>query len=289
MFCLQILFSKLIVFIMTAAGVTAFAPASEDLTIVDNRLFKAICLHQLLDPTNGSNRYYRLTFIVVMLVSLMLQITQLFGLYFAVNDLQRFAFSTTVISNAFLSLSKGYVIVTHADRLRASLEVARYEFTSCGVRDQSVVRRSRAVLSKVLHTFVVLSWFTCFVWALTPLFATDEYLQVTNVDGTVSRYRVTIYNVWLPVPVTVYNATPVWTLTYAVEVIVCYVNVFSWLLFDTYVVTMCFTFNAQFRTVSASCATIGHRDSSRSPSQHATGSYLQQVNCYYHKYLEIDY
>lgn len=256
------------------------APASEDLTIVDNRLFKAICLHQILDPTKGGNRYYSLAFMVVMWVSLSVQIIQLVGLYFAVNDLQRFAFTTTVIFNALLCLSKGYVLVTKADRLRACLEVARYEFTSCGARNQLVVRQSRAVLSTVLRTFAVLSWVTCFIWALTPLFAMDEYLQMTNADGTVSHYRVTIYNVWLPVPTTVYNDTTVWSLVYAVEVIACFVNVFSWLLFDSYVVTMCFTFNAQFRTVSASCTTIGHcGDSFRSPSPHASeGSY--PVNSY---------
>ncbi|XP_060878596.1 odorant receptor 2a-like [Metopolophium dirhodum] len=269
----------------TTPRVTGFtAPASEDLTIVDNGLFKAICLHQILDPAKGGNRYYRLAFMVVMWVSLSVQIIQSVGLYFAVNDLQRFAFTTTMIFNALLCLSKGYVLVTNADRVRASLEVARYGFTSSGARDQRLMRRSRAVLSTVLRTFAVLSWVTCFIWALTPLFAMDEYLQLTNANGTVSRYRVTIYNVWLPVPATVYNETIVWSLVYAVEVVVCFVNVFSWLLFDSYVVTMCFTFNAQFRTVAASSTIIGHRGvSPRSPSPHATDGTSDDnntLNCY---------
>jgi len=215
-------------------------------------------------------------------VSLSVQIIQSIGLYFAVNDLQRFAFTTTTLSHAFLCMTKDYVLLTHADKLRDSLEVARYEFTPCGARDQRMVRQTRAVLSTVLRTFTVLSWVTCFIWALGPLFMMDEYLQVTNIDGTVSRYRVTIFNMWLPVSVAVYNATPIWSLIYMVEVIACLFTSFSWLLFDSYVVTMCVTFNAQLRTVSASCATIGHRDGSHrfaSLSPHATGSY--SINCYY--------
>jgi len=269
---------------MTTPRVTAFtAPASsEDLTIVDNKLFKAICLRQILDPTNGGNRFCRLVLMAFMFVSLSVQIIQSIGLYFAVNDLQRFAFTTTTLSHAFLCMTKDYVLLTHADKLRDSLEVARYEFTPCGARDQRMLRQSRAVLSTVLRTFTVLSWVTCFIWASAPLFMMDEYLQVTNIDGTVSRYRVTIFNMWLPVSVAVYNATPIWSLIYMVEVIACLFTSFSWLLFDSYVVTMCVTFNAQLRTVSASCATIGHRDGSHrfaSLSSHATGSY--SINCYY--------
>jgi len=267
-------------FIMTMPWATAFTPASEDLTIVDNKLFKAICLQQILDPTKGGNRYYRLLLMALMCFSLSVQIMQLVGLYFAVHDLQRFAFTTTTVSHAFLCMTKGYMLLTHADRLRACLEVARYEFTSCGARDQSIVRRSRAVLSTILRTFAVLSWFTCFIWVLTPLFVMDDYLQVTNADDTVSRYRITIFNMWLPVPVAVYNATPIWALVYMVEVIACLFTSFSFLLFDSYVVTMCFTFNAQFRTVSTSCAKIGHRDCIASLSPQAMGSC--PVNCYYY-------
>jgi len=266
---------------MTTPRVTAFtAPtSSEDQTIVDNKLFKSICLHQILDPTNGGNRFCRFVLIAFMSVSFSVQIMQLVGLYFTVNDLQRFAFTTTTLSHAFLCMTKDYVLLTHSDKLRDTLEVARYEFTSCGARDQRVVRRSRAVLSMVLRSFAVFSWFTCVIWTLTPLFAMDEYLQVTNVDDTVSRYRVTIFNMWLPVPVDVYNAMPIWSLIYMVEVIACLFTSFSWLLFDSYVVTMCVTFNAQLHTVSASCATIGHRDCFASLSPNATGSY--PVNCYY--------
>lgn len=252
--------------------------ASEDLTIVDKRLFKAIGLYQILNPTPGANRCYRIAYMTSMIMSFVVQITQLIGLYFAVNDLQRFAFTTTVISNGFLSLSKGFVLVTNADRLCAGLELARYEFTSCGSRDQRTARGSRAVLSSILRMFLVLSSVTGFVWALTPLSLMGDYLPVTNMDGTISRYRVTIYNIWLPIPETVYNAPMVWALIYAVEVVVCFYNVYSWMLFESYVMTMCFTLNAQFRILSDSFAAIGHRDQSP-PPPHATGSCLN--NCHY--------
>ncbi|XP_026811156.1 uncharacterized protein LOC113552479 [Rhopalosiphum maidis] len=255
--------------------------ASEDLTIVDKRLFKAIGLHQILNPTPGANRYYRIAYMASMIMSFVVQIIQSVGLYFAVNDLQKFAFTTTMISNALLCLSKGFVLVTNADRLRDGLEAARYEFTSCGFRDQRAAHQARTALSTVLRTFVVLSYVTCFIWMLTPLSLMDDYLSVTNADGTVSRYRITIFNIWLPVPVTVYNAPTVWAFIYGVEMVVCFVNVFSWLLFDSYVMTMRFTFNAQFRILSDSFAAIGHRDHSPPPT-HTAGSCLA-VNHYNNK------
>ncbi|KAE9545231.1 hypothetical protein AGLY_000774 [Aphis glycines] len=260
------------------SAIMATAPPSEESTIVDNKLFKAICLHQILNPTHGGNRYYRIAILAILWMSIVVQITQLVGLYYAVNDLQRFAFTTTVVSNSFLSLSKAYVLVTNVDRLRDGLEAARYEFTSCGSRDQRTVRRARAALSTIVRTFTVFSYVTCFFWILNPLSAIGEFLPLTNADGTVSRYRVTIYNYWLPVSVTVYNTTTVWALTYAVEMIVCFFNVNTWLLFDSYVLTMCFTFKAHFCTLSASYATIGHLDTFRSLTLHASSTYTGFLN-----------
>ncbi|CAH1711324.1 unnamed protein product [Aphis gossypii] len=262
------------------------SPSEEESTIVDNRLFKAICLHQILNPTHGSNRYYRIAILACIWMSIVVQITQLVGLYYAVNDLQRFAFTTTVVVNSFLSLAKAYVLMANVDRLRDGLEAARYEFTSCGSRDQRTVRRARAALSTLVRTFTVFSYVTCFFWMLNPLSAIGEFLPLTNADGTVSHYRVTIYNYWLPVSATVYNTTTVWALTYAIEMTVCFFNVNTWLLFDSYVLTMCFTFKAHFRTLSASYATIGHLDTFRSLTPHASDDNFiktgnnNTLNCY---------
>ncbi|KAF0763175.1 odorant receptor 2a-like [Aphis craccivora] len=76
-----------------------------------------------------------------------------------------------------------------------------------------------------------------------------RYLTVINTDVTVYRYRVTVYNMWLP-----------WC---------------RWSLFDSYLSTIkCFRYNAQFfRKLSASCATIDPRDQSP-PTPHNMGSCL---------------
>lgn len=76
--------SKFIVLIMTIPRVTVVFTVTaslEDLTIVDNKLFKAICLHQILDPTDGGNRYCRLVLMVFMSVSLGVQIIQLISAF----------------------------------------------------------------------------------------------------------------------------------------------------------------------------------------------------------------
>jgi hypothetical protein len=126
--------------------------------------------------------------------------------------------------------------VANADRMCATLEATRYAFTGCGGRDPSELRRCRATLSAILRTFVALSFGTLFVWVLIPWFMASEYDDMPYV----------------------------WAVVYVVESIILTVNVFCWTSFDCYLVTMCFVFDALFRTMSTGYETLGRCRSSAS-------------------------
>ncbi|XP_022167615.1 uncharacterized protein LOC111031819 [Myzus persicae] len=247
---------------------------SSSATAVDVMLFKTIGLYQLLCPADrgGYSVRFRRLLMTALGLSFALHSFQVPCLYYALNDLQRFAYMAAVIIYGMMCSFKGYVLVTNADRLWLVLDAAGYAFTGCGHRDPSKLRRCRATLSALLRTFVALSYGTLVVWIALPFFV-DEYTGVTNLDGTVTRYRTTIHNMQFPVPLTVYNSRPFWALIYFTEVFVCIVNVFIWSLFDCYLVTMCFVLNAQFHTMSAGYCTLGsrRRRESSQPNTSRTG------------------
>jgi len=132
------------------------------------------------------------------------------------------------------------------------------------------MRRCRAVLSAVLHTFAVLSRATRFIWALTSPFAMDEYLQLTNADGTVSRYRLRRV-----VTGAGNRVQPDGRLVARLRGRGDRVRRKRVQLVAVRQPRGDNVFNAQFHTATASCTTIGHRGVSfRSPSPHASeGSY----------------
>lgn len=93
----------------------------------------------------------------------------------------------------------------------------------------------------------------------------DEYVPFAKLDGTVGHYRTSIFNMWFPLSESLYNRLPVWTLVYAVEAFVGSVDVYNWLLFDCYLVTMCMVLTAQFETMSTAYETLGRRQQSPPP------------------------
>lgn len=250
---------------------------ADDGAVVDEPLFKAIGLYQLLHPAEGTRqRWYRTVYLCVLWLTFGLQCVQIVGLYFTLHDFRRFAYMTVLAVNGMMCVLKGYVLVTNADRLQAVLDVARYGFTTSGLRDPGALRRCRATLSKLLRTFVTISFSTLTVWTVTPLFM-DSHVPIAQPDGTIGYYRTTIDNLWLPgMSVSLYNSTPVWATIYLMEVYICFVNVISWSLFDCYMVTTCFVLNAQFRTIAAGYETLGrsyHRRRPPSPP-HPPGTFM---------------
>ncbi|KAL4119061.1 hypothetical protein QTP88_011930 [Uroleucon formosanum] len=200
-------------------------------TVMDVKLFKSIGMYQLLHPAtlHLDRDLCRIAAMVVVGLTLGMQQMQIFRLYLARHDIPMFANMAMLVVYGFMCLLKGYTIAAHADRICITLEVARYAFTGCGGRDPSLMRRCRARLSPILRTFVGLSFGTLVVWLVMPWFLTSEY-----------------------------DDQPIiWAIVYVVESVILIVNVFFWTSFDCYLVTMCFVFNATFRTMSFGYEKVG--------------------------------
>lgn len=240
-------------------------------TIMDVKLFKAIGIYQLLQPSNegGFGDRYRTWMLIILSLIAGLQCMQIIRLYLALDDLQLFLYVAMLTTTILICTFKMYVMVTNLEKLWTMLDAARYGFTSCGRRDPSRLRRFRDTLSIWLRTFVALSSVTMIVWMFTPWFM-DKYVPFAKLDGTVGYYRTSIFNLWFPLSESLYNWLPVWALVYAIEAFVCFMDVFNWSLFDCYLVTMCIVLTAHFETMSAAYETLGYRQQSP-PSSHLSG------------------
>lgn len=235
----------------------------DDETAADLTLFKAIGLHHMLESGTAGRRF-RAAYVWFTRLVVAVQLLQVAGLYASANDLRRFASMAVLAFNGLMCAFKGLVLANNADRLREVLDVARYRYTACGHRRPADMQRTGATVSALLRTFATVSYCTLAVWVVTPLLADVAYVQIVHRDGTAAAYRATIDNTWLPgMSETVYNWPPVWAAIYAVEVIMLTANVFNWMMFDCYLLTVCFVLNAQFRTLAVGYATIGRQRSLR--------------------------
>lgn len=233
-------------------------------------LFKAIGFYQMLQPSTegGFGDRYRTWILTILLLIAGLQCMQIVRLYLVLDDLQLFMYVAMMSTTILICTFKMYVVVMNLEKMWSMLDVAWYGFTLCGRRDPSRLRQCRDTLSTWLRTFVVLSSITLILWLFTPWYM-DDYVPFVKFDGTVGHYRTSIFNMWFPISESVYNWLPVWVLIYLIEAFVCFVDVFNWLLFDCYLVTMCIVLTAQFDTMSAAYETLGHRQ--KSPPSYSSG------------------
>ncbi|VVC25231.1 Olfactory receptor, insect [Cinara cedri] len=234
-------------------------------SVVDVKLFKIIGLYQLLQPSGIHVKWYRKVLLGVLWITFGLQIVQIYGLYYAQNDLRRFSSMTLLVVYGLMCLYKGLVLVNHGDRIWSTLDLALYGFVSSGQRNPAKLDRCKHMLTLLLRMFIVCSYFTLVIWIIGPYFI-EGSLSITNLDGTVSNYRLTINNLWIPVADYVYNMSAIWALLYLMESFILAINVFCWTIFDCYLLTMCFVLNAQFHTIAFVYETIGHHLPLPSPS-----------------------
>lgn len=240
-------------------------------TIVDVNLFKAIGLYQLLLPTADSGdgdsfKPHRMAILVVLSLIIVLVCMQIVRLYLTLNDLYMLLYMTMILFIIFICTLKRYVMLTNVDKLGVLMDVTRYDLMLCGCRHPSRWHRCQDALSAWLRVFVTLSSFTAVLWVVTPLLM-DEYVPLVKLDGTVGQFRTSVFNMWYPVPQSVYNWRPVWALIYAIESSVCILDVYNYLMFDCYFITMCVALNTQFDTMSAAYETLGRCHQSTLPSR----------------------
>lgn len=268
------------------------SPKNADGTM-DVLLFKTLGLYQLLLPSHVEfGKRYRTALLAFVWLAIGLQTMQIAGLFFALNDFQRFAKMAMQAINGLLCLYKGYTLVTNADRLWSTLDVTRYGFLESYDRRHgyppNVLLECRATLTLLLRMFATLSYLTLVIWIVEPFFSANVYMPITQRDGTVHDYRMTINNLWMPVSQSVYNSPLVWVLIYLINAFMLIINAFCWIMFDCYIVTMCFTLNAQFHAMSDIYETLGRRG--LTSSHNSSGTSCRRLYSYinlYSRFAEI--
>lgn len=247
-------------------------------SIVDVQLFKSIGLYRILGPVQDNQHAskYRRVLITCVCVMLSVSATQLGAMYFMLKDFERMAQIFMAVTISLTSCTKGYVLARQADRLWRILEMARYGFTLSGRRNPSELNRSRAMISSLGKTYALFSLYVFVVWMVSPFFI-REPLRVIHRDGTVAELRVSVQNLWTPLPDAVYNSMPYWIIIYSIESFIGMFNVLVFVMFDCYMMTVCLVFNAQFRSVTAAYQSLGnrlHRDDS------ITTGHYDELICY---------
>lgn len=219
-----------------------------DSTVMDVELFKTIGLYQMLYKSKNL-RWYKTVFSRLLFMNFVILFIRIIPLLLYVE----LALATYIISTTVMGLNtfyKGYLILKHRDSLRVMLNAARFNFTTCGLRHPDALILSRRNLCLILRIFSII------IYTILALFVMQPNL-IKNMFAQDHPYY-----------------TGFWTLMFVLDTIFHIINSCVLIMFDVYLVTMCFALSAQFKTIAAGYASLGHgRSSSLSPSPNYLGLY----------------
>lgn len=204
-------------------------------TAVDTALFETIGLSKILRPPAGASAAHRLSATARLICWLAVgpQVVQTVLLFRSRDRGMQLVYEAVVVVNVLLSTYKGVVVMAHADDLRDVLRVADHGFTRCSRRRPSEMRRTGAALSAWLRTFFGLAYGSLILWSVA--------LWLGGTAGPPGAARAA----WVA-----------WSAVYTVSL---FVALYCVTVYDCCLITACLALDAQFRTASASCATVGHR------------------------------
>lgn len=211
---------------------------------VDTALFRAIGLHQLL----RSDKTPRMAFAACQWYALLTIVTQMVEVYHTTDDPVWFTTLTTLCVYTVLNVFKGRTIMTYGEAMQSVLDVGRYNGPSTSLR-----------------VYVAIGLVLLVVWMISPFL----------MDNAADEYRQTIFNFWMPMPMSVYNCTFIWALIYVAEALLACIIMYTGLLFDCYLFTICFMLDAQFRALFVGYKKVGRSRFLRPawPAHAALGTY----------------
>lgn len=141
----------------------------------------------------------------------------------------------TSVTNGLLCAYKGLVLTGHADSVRKVLRVAGPRFTRSSRRRPREMLRCAAQLSAWLYAFAALAVPTVGLWVAVEWYAVAADPSSSDAANRAVRYA--------------------WAASQSISLSGF---AYSATLFDFCMGAACFGLDAQFRTVSASCETVGH-------------------------------
>lgn len=228
-------------------AITVWVIRDIEMMTVDTALFRAIGLHQLL----RLEKTPRMAFAACQWYTLSTIVIQMVGMYHRTDDPVQFTMLASVCVCTMLTVFKGRTIIVCRDAMQSVIDANR--------RDGS---------STSLRVYVTIGLVLLVVWLTSPFL----------MDNAADKYRPTIINLWIPIPMSVYNSTFVWDLIYVAEALLACDIMYIWLLFDCYMFTICFTLDVQFRALFAGYKRLGRSRFSRLawPARAASSNYAQR-------------
>ncbi|XP_022160392.1 uncharacterized protein LOC111026600 [Myzus persicae] len=227
--------------------------------IFNMKLARIICLYQILIPNSTSIFGYNIYHIVIVIFgSFMFAISMLFpiGLLYLRNDIIAIMYYMGCISNFLLSSFKMGNILYHAKDIWKCIDVTSFNYISYKHYDRNVFKNWQTRSIRITYIYIVIALSAFFCWIFSPSVMNKSIITIRNIDGSYSKYRMNIFNIYLIASHETYNKY--FYIFYAIEIIISICYVYFTIVFDVLMLLLCFAISYQLETISNTIRSLGH-------------------------------
>lgn len=227
--------------------------------IFNMKLARIMGLYQILIPNSfsifGYNIYHIIT---VFFVSFTFAISMLFpiGLLYLRNDIIAIMYYMGCISNFLLSCFKMVNILYHSKDIWKCIDVTSFNYISYKNYDRNVFKNWQTRSIRVTYIYIVIALFAFFCWIFSPCIMNKSVIAIRNIDGSYSKYRMNIFNLYLIASNETYNRN--FYIFYVIEIIISICYVYFTIVFDVLMLLVCFAISYQLETISNTIKSLGH-------------------------------
>lgn len=232
--------------------------------IFNLKLSKLMGLYQILDPNTirifGHNVYH----IGLVFVSLyMMAISMLcpIGLFYLMNDINAFVFYLGCIQNYVFSCYKIINLLYYSNDIWKCTDISSVKFLSYRYYNRSIFKNWQTRSIRLSNIYVSLSVIATLFWLIISKSLSKNIVTIKNLDGSFSKYRMNIFNLYLIASDETYNRY--FNAFYLIESIIGVAFLYFSILFDVLMVMMCFSLSCQLETICDAIKSLGYRYSNK--------------------------
>uniref|UniRef100_A0A2S2QCK4 Uncharacterized protein n=1 Tax=Sipha flava TaxID=143950 RepID=A0A2S2QCK4_9HEMI len=228
--------------------------------IFNLKLSKLIGLYQILDPNTIQIFGYNVYHIGIVFVSLYMMAISLLSLirfYYLINNINEYTFYLGCVLNYMFSCYKIIQIVYCSNDIWKCTDITSIRFLSYQYYDKSIFKNWQVRSIRLTKIYVSLSFIVTLFWLIISKSLSKNIFTSKNLDGSLSKYRMNIFNLYLIASDETYNRY--FNLFYLIELIVGVAFMYFSTLFDVLMVMMCFSFLCQLETICDAMKSLGHQ------------------------------
>lgn len=230
------------------------------------RLTSLIGLYQILDPSNDIFCGYNVLHIIILFFgTIMLALSMLLpiGLYYLINDVTACSFYFALVENLLFSFYKIVIVIYNSKSIWKCIEVLNFN-KSHRHYNLSIFKNGQKRSKRLSYIYIIMAVFSCVFWCASPCVLNRAFFTIRNIDGSYSKYRMNIVNIYLIAADETYNKH--FNKFYFVEIILIVSFQYFLMVFDTLTILMCFALSGQLDTICDGIKSLGHNFSADSSS-----------------------